>query len=365
MTGGAGFIGVNFVKLLLAEGLGRVVVLDALTYAGNISSLREEIEKGTIEFIKGDIGDEELVTDLLDKIKPDYIVNFAAESHVDRSVDNPKPFVVSNVLGTQNMLECARRYVMSGNDLKKFVQIGTDEVYGDLDIDFEEPRPLEALSADLKRPVRVYGSESFKETSLLKPSSPYSASKTSADLMALAYFRTFGLPVVVTRCSNNYGPYQFPEKLIPLMINNIEEGRPLPVYGKGLNVRDWIYVDDHCRGVILAAEKGRPGEVYNFGGYCEMRNIDLVHRLIEMVSLHLPSNTSEPEIRFVADRPGHDRRYAIDAAKSMAELGWRPVVNPDEGFRRTVEWYLDNGEWVRDIVEGDYRKYYEKMYSNR
>ena len=364
VTGGAGFIGVNFVKMLLAEKLGRVVVLDALTYAGNIRSLESEIESGAIEFVKGDIGDSELVSGLLSRIRPDYIVNFAAESHVDRSVDNPRPFVEANVLGTQNLLECTRQYVKNGGELRTFVQIGTDEVYGDLEMDFAEPQLLEGAEALIGREVRVFGSESFSESSPLKPSSPYSASKAAADMMALAYHRTFGLPVVVTRCSNNYGPYQFPEKLIPLMINNIMEGRSLPVYGKGLNVRDWIYVDDHCSGVIAAALKGQPGEVYNFGGYYEARNIDLVNMLINLVRDSEGIDGSEL-ITYVSDRPGHDRRYAMDAAKSINELGWRPAVLPADGMKKTVRWYLDNRPWVRDIVEGEYRSYYEKMYSNR
>ena len=364
VTGGAGFIGVNFVKMLLAEKLGRVVVLDALTYAGNIRSLESEIGSGAIEFVKGDIGDDQLVAGLLARIRPAYIVNFAAESHVDRSVDNPRPFVEANVLGTQNLLECARQYVKNGGDLRKFVQIGTDEVYGDLDMDFDEPQILDGVDALIGREVRVFGRETFSEHSPLKPSSPYSASKAAADMMALAYHRTFGLPVVVTRCSNNYGPYQFPEKLIPLMINNIMEGRSLPIYGKGLNVRDWIYVDDHCSGVIAAALNGRAGEVYNFGGYYEARNIDLVNMLIDLVRESEGIDGSSL-VTYVSDRPGHDRRYAMDASKSIRELGWKPEVLLEDGMKRTVRWYLDNRDWVTEIVEGDYRSYYEKMYSNR
>jgi len=364
VTGGAGFIGVNFVKMLLSEKLGRVVVLDALTYAGNISSLKSEIKSGAIEFVKGNIGDEDLVGSLIGRIRPSYIINFAAETHVDRSVDNPRPFVETNVLGTQNMLECARKYVKAGGTLKKYVQIGTDEVYGDLDIDFEKSCPLKDINLKIGREARVFGRESFSETSPIKPSSPYSASKASADMMALAYYRSFGLPVVVTRCSNNYGPYQFPEKLIPLMINNILESRALPVYGRGLNVRDWIYVDDHCRGVLAAAFNGCEGQVYNFGGYCEARNIDLVNTLISLVK-KIEGIDGSFLVTYVTDRPGHDRRYAIDASKSIEELGWKPEVVPEDGFEKTVRWYLDNRSWVKDIVEGEYRSYYEKMYSNR
>ncbi len=364
VTGGAGFIGVNFVKMLLAENLGRVVVLDALTYAGNLRSLEAEIAAGDIEFVKGDIGDADTVAALLDRIQPTYIVNFAAESHVDRSVDDPRPFVTTNVLGTQNMLERARKYMAAGGPLKKFVQISTDEVYGDLDIDFENPCPLQDVSEVLGREVGVFGRESFSESYPLRPSSPYSASKAGADMMALAYHRTFGLPVALTRCSNNYGPYQFPEKLIPLMINNIIEGRELPVYGKGLNVRDWIHVSDHCRGIIAVAVSGTPGQVYNFGGYAEARNIDLVHTIIDILREWGIADGSAL-IRYVSDRPGHDRRYAIDASKSMAQLGWRPLVDPVSGFRDVVRWYVDNRSWVKNIVDGDYRDYYDKMYSNR
>lgn len=365
VAGGAGFIGVNFVKMLLAQKKGRVVVLDALTYAGNINSLRSEIEAGDIEFVKGDIGDETLVGSLLERVKPTYIVNFAAESHVDRSVDNPRPFLETNVLGTQTLLECARRYADAGNKLKKFVQIGTDEVYGDLDTDIEAGEDRPDVAAVLGRPVKVYGSVTFSEDSAIRPSSPYSATKAASDMMALAYHRTYGLPVTVTRCSNNYGPYQFPEKLIPLMINNILEQRSLPVYGRGLNVRDWIYVDDHCRGVIAAAEDGECGRVYNFGGYCELRNIDLVNTLIHMVKDYTGGIDGSSLLSYVTDRPGHDRRYAIDASRSMTELGWRPEVKPEDGFAATVRWYLDNRAWVTDIVAGDYRDYYDKMYSNR
>lgn len=364
VTGGAGFIGVNFAKMLAADPTARVVVLDALTYAGNLASLQSELENGSIEFVKGEIGCSEIVDSVLDAYKPEYIVNFAAESHVDRSVDNPRPFVETNVLGTQTLLECARRYVQRGGELEKFVQVSTDEVYGDLEIDFEFPEEDAVASKLIGRSVKLYGKEVFTEKSPIKPSSPYSASKAAADMMALAYFRTYGLPVVVTRCSNNYGPYQFPEKLIPLMINNIVEHRPLPVYGKGANIRDWIYVADHCRGVQLAALRGVPGEIYNFGGYSEVRNIDLVQRLVDAVTGNKPGVADEL-IMFVKDRPGHDRRYAIDASKSVNELGWKPEVAFEEGLARTVEWYLTNRSWTEQIVQGDYRDYYEKMYSNR
>lgn len=385
VTGGAGFIGVNFVRML-AQTDARIVVLDVLSYAGNVGSLKDLIDSGRIEFVHGDIGDENLTYALMDSLRPDYVVNFAAETHVDRSVDNPRPFVLTNIEGTQTLLESARRLRKEEKSmerplsLKKFVQISTDEVYGDLEADYTDPIAAEAsLHQALGRSGEIlfYGSESFSETSPLKPSSPYSASKTSADLMALAYHHTFGLPVVVTRCSNNYGPYQFPEKLIPLMLNNILEGLPLPVYGQGTNVRDWIHVDDHCAGVLLAAKAGLPGEVYNFGGYNERRNIDIVKKLIALVSDEIASEpeymklAANPEaindslISFVGDRPGHDRRYAIDARKAMRDLSWCPKVDFDSGLRSTVRWYLDNRDWVKAIVDGDYRMYYEKMYSSR
>ena len=371
VAGGAGFIGVNFVKYLLAHRSARVLVLDALTYAGNASSLAEEMENGSIDFFRADIADYDAVESILRNERPQYIVNFAAETHVDRSVDDPRPFIDTNVVGAYTMLECARRMrdeeVRQGvvPSLKKFVQISTDEVYGDLSIDFDQPV------------CGRYGHESFKETTPVRPSSPYSASKTSADVLALSYYRTFGFPVVVTRCSNNYGPYQFPEKLIPLMINNLLENRELPVYGRGLNVRDWIYVDDHCRGVLAAALDGKPGEVYNFGGLSEKRNIDIVKLLIKMVAEAVgnnpeyralavaPDSITEELITYVGDRPGHDLRYAIDPAKARRELGWKPEVSFEEGMAATVAWYLANRDWVKSIVEGSYRDYYKKMYSDR
>ena len=376
-TGGAGFIGTNFVKMMTREHpQARIVVLDSLTYSGNIKSLASEIEKGDIVFVKGDIGDKELVTKLLDEYKPEYIINFAAESHVDRSLVDSRPFVRTNVEGTLNLLDCAlaqRRHQLSEGkalSLRKFVQISTDEVYGQLPIDYPDSAPLPAgVVAKLGRHdgCITYGSEAFRESSPLKPSSPYSASKTSADLLAMAYHHSFGLPVTITRCSNNYGPYQHPEKLIPLMINNILERKPLPVYGQGLNVRDWIYVEDHARGILMAAVNGRDGEIYNFGGYSERRNIDIVRTLIGLVAEAVPDNKGMDEslIEYVGDRPGHDSRYAIDAEKSMEELGWRPEVPFDKGLRDTVDWYISNRAWLDDIVSGDYRDYYDRMYANR
>lgn len=366
VTGGAGFIGTSFTRMLLGRGAS-VKVLDALTYAGNPANLRDVLAPE--DFVRGDIGDAALVKRLLEDFDPHYIVNFAAESHVDRSVTDPAPFVTTNIVGTQTLLETVRRHICEnpGNSFRKFVQISTDEVYGDLEADFAEPVMADGETCRLLgRPALLYGEGSFSEESPLRPSSPYSASKTSADLMALAYARTFGLPVVITRCSNNYGPWQFPEKLIPLMVNNLLEHRQLPVYGRGLNVRDWIHVDDHCAGVLAAALSGRPGEVYNFGGYSEKRNIDIVRELIRTVA-EITGDTAIDEslISYVKDRPGHDRRYAIDARKAMLELGWRPQVGFAEGLADTVSWYLDNRRWVSDIVGGQYREYYKQMYSDR
>lgn len=366
VTGGAGFIGTSFTRMLLGRGAS-VKVLDALTYAGNPANLRDVLAPE--DFVRGDIGDTVLVKRLLEDFDPHYIVNFAAESHVDRSVADPAPFVTTNIAGTQTLLETVRRHIAEnpGNTFRKFVQISTDEVYGDLEADFAEPVMADEETCRLLgRPALLYGESSFSEESPLRPSSPYSASKTSADLMALAYARTFGLPAVITRCSNNYGPWQFPEKLIPLMVNNLLEHRQLPVYGRGLNVRDWIHVDDHCAGVLAAAISGRPGEVYNFGGYSEKRNIDIVRELIRTVA-EITGDTAigESLISYVKDRPGHDRRYAIDARKAMLELGWRPQVGFADGLADTVRWYLDNRQWVSDIVGGQYREYYKQMYSDR
>lgn len=377
VTGGAGFIGTNFVKLLRRkEPQARIVVLDALTYCGNVKSLAAEIESGDIVFVKGDICDADLVSKLLDRYRPDYLINFAAESHVDRSLTDSRPFFTTNIGGTLNLLDCARAQrnaqLAAGAtpSLRKFVHISTDEVYGDLDTDIPEGCPLpDDVAAALGRgpKSRLYGSESFSETSPLRPSSPYSAAKASADLMVLAYHRSFGMPVCITRCSNNYGPYQHPEKLIPLMINNILARKPLPVYGRGLNVRDWIHAEDHSEGILAVAHRGRTGEVYNFGGYNERRNIDIVRLLIATVAEQSADSTGMDEslLTYVTDRPGHDRRYAIDAAKSMAELGWKPRIPFDQGIADTVRWYLANRQWLDDIVSGDYRTYYDKMYSNR
>ena len=371
ITGGAGFIGSNFTAMLAAEFPGaRIVVADALTYAGNISSIKHLIDSGRIEFRKMDITCKNGVDALMDEFEPNYVVNFAAESHVDRSVDDPTPFIDTNVGGTFRLLDALRRQrkrqMADGvrPSLKKYVQISTDEVYGDLPVEAPRQAPSD-LCRRLGRDVTLYGEDAFKETSPINPSSPYSASKASADLLTLSYVRSFGLPAVVTRCSNNYGPFQFPEKLIPLAINNLCEGRPIPVYGAGTNVRDWIHVDDHCRGIIAALRDGTPGQVYNFGGYNEQRNIDLVHKLIDAFSALTGKPVGADAVTFVSDRPGHDRRYAIDAAKAFAELGWQPTVDPGKGLLQTVKWYLDNRAWIEGIIEDNYRDYYAKMYENR
>lgn len=371
ITGGAGFIGSDFVHILADERpSAKIVVLDKLTYAGNLMSISTLVESGRIVFVKGDIADKELVAGLLEKYQPAYVINFAAESHVDRSVDDPTPFISTNIDGTFNLLECCRRQrdaqIASGAEttLKKFIQISTDEVYGDLEIGSPVAFGEEIVKA-LGRGGIMYGEDSFVETTPLHPSSPYSAAKASADMLTLSYYRSFGMPVNITRCSNNYGPRQFPEKLIPLVINNILEGRELPVYGKGLNVRDWIHVDDHCHGILSVADNGRPGEIYNFGGYSERQNIDIVRSLIREVGDIAGVEHGDELIRYVKDRPGHDRRYAINATKAMMELGWLPRYSFEEGLHDTVRWYLDNKPWVAATLSGEYRKYYDKMYSNR
>ncbi len=371
VSGAAGFIGSNFVFMLAKERPdARIVVLDKLTYAGNIMTISSLVDSGKVIFVHGDIADKKLVGELLEKYTPAYVVNFAAESHVDRSVNDPTPFITANIDGTFNLLECCRRQrdeqlkTDTTPTLLKFVQVSTDEVYGDLEIGAPVEIP-EAVAAKLGRTGIMYGSDSFTESTPLRPSSPYSASKASSDMLVMSYFRSFGMPVTITRCSNNYGPRQFPEKLIPLMINNILEGRELPVYGEGLNVRDWIHVDDHCYGVLASAEKGRTGQVYNFGGYSERKNIDIVRLLLKYMKELAGTKHGEELIRYVKDRPGHDMRYAIDAEKSMDELGWRPRHTFEDGLRSTVAWYLENKDWCDKIISGEYRQYYKMMYSDR
>ena len=335
VTGGAGFIGSNFVYYELQKHPeDRVVCRDALTYAGNLESLEDAMKNPQFRFVRGDITDRAAVEKLFEEEHPDIVVNFAAESHVDRSVEDPGLFLRTNILGTQTMMDASRKY-----GVKRYHQVSTDEVYGDLPLD----RP------DLF----------FTEETHIHTSSPYSASKAGADLLVLAYARTFGLPVSITRCSNNYGPYHFPEKLIPLMITRALADESLPVYGNGLNVRDWLYVEDHCAAIDLVMRKGREGEVYNVGGHNERTNLEVVKTVLKELG------KPESLITYVKDRPGHDRRYAIDPTKIHNELGWLPATTFDDGIRRTVRWYLDHQDWWKHILAGEYQNYYEHMYGNR
>ena len=335
VTGGAGFIGSNFVHHMVNKYPDyEIINLDLLTYAGNLENLKLVENKPNYRFVKGDIADRKFIFDLFEKEKPDVVVNFAAESHVDRSITDPEAFVRTNVMGTTTLLDACRTY-----GIKRYHQVSTDEVYGDLPLD----RP------DLF----------FTEETPIHTSSPYSSSKAGADLLVLAYHRTYGLPVTISRCSNNYGPYHFPEKLIPLMIANALNDKPLPVYGKGENVRDWLYVEDHCRAIDLIIHNGRVGEVYNVGGHNEMKNIDIVKMICKELG------KPESLITYVADRKGHDMRYAIDPTKIHNELGWLPETKFADGIKKTIQWYLDNKEWWETIISGEYQNYYEKMYANR
>jgi dTDP-glucose 4,6-dehydratase len=339
VTGGAGFIGSCLVRQLVAAGL-RVINLDKLTYAGNLDSLAEALYDPFHVFVHGDINDIAKVNGLLDGYRPSGIVHLSAESHVDRSIDGPAAFIETNVLGTFHLLQAARRYWsrLAGDERTafRFLQVSTDEVYGSLG-------PQGA----------------FVETSPYAPNSPYSASKAAADHLARAFHHTYGLPVLTTNCSNNYGPYQFPEKLIPLMILNAVEGKPLPVYGDGQNVRDWLFVEDHCRALQLVLEKGTPGQVYNIGGRCERTNLDVVRTIAAIVDRLRPGLPHAPcsnLIKFVEDRPGHDRRYAIDSGKIERELGWRPQQQFESGLELTVRWYLENNRWIERVASGEYRR---------
>lgn len=377
VTGAAGFIGANFIKYLLHRKYKnediKVIVLDLLTYAGNLGTIKDDIDNERCFFVRGDIRDRELADRLFAENDIDYVVNFAAESHVDRSIEDPQLFLSVNILGTQNLLDAARKAWVTGKDDagypvwkagKRFHQVATDEVYGSL------------------------GPEGFfTEDTPLCPHSPYSASKTSADLFVMAYHDTYHMPVTITRCSNNYGPYHFPEKLIPLIINNILEGKKLPVYGKGENVRDWLYVEDHCKAIDLVVREGRDGQVYNVGGHNEMKNIDIVKLTIKTIHDMMEN---EPELRkvlrkqelddngdiridwindglitFVADRLGHDHRYAIDPTKIKNELGWYPETKFADGIVKTIRWNLEHQDWIKEVTSGEYQKYYEQMYGNR
>lgn len=374
VTGAAGFIGANYIKYILAKHDDiKVVILDALTYAGNLSTIAKDIDNDRCFFIKGNICNRELVEQLFVDYKFDYIVNFAAESHVDRSIEDPQLFLQTNILGTQNLMDAARRAWVTGKDESgyptwrkdvRFHQVSTDEVYGSL------------------------GEEGFfTEDTPLCPHSPYSASKASADMIVMAYHDTYKMPVSITRCSNNYGPYHFPEKLIPLIIKNILEGKRLPVYGDGSNVRDWLYVEDHCKAIDLVVRKGKNGEIYNVGGHNEKKNIEIVKLTISTIHQLMSENQelrrvlkkkeikengeisidwiNDSLISFVKDRLGHDQRYAINPEKISNELGWYPETKFEDGIVKTIKWYLENQEWVKNVTSGDYQNYYDNMYKNR
>ncbi|GHT43147.1 dTDP-glucose 4,6-dehydratase [Bacteroidia bacterium] len=372
VTGGAGFIGANFVKYLLGTHRDiQIVVLDSLTYAGNLGTIKEDLKDARLTFVKGDIKDSKVVDDIFDRHPINFVVNFAAESHVDRSIENPQVFLETNILGTQNLLDAAKKHWSTGKDDHgyptykagvKYLQVSTDEVYGSLG-----------------------ATGYFTETTPLDPRSPYSASKTGADLIVKAYGETYKMPVNITRCSNNYGPYHFPEKLIPLIIKNILEGKKLPVYGDGSNVRDWLYVEDHCKAIDAVVLRGKVGEVYNVGGHNEKKNIDIVKLIISTMRQMLEEHpeyrkaikgiagqarndiswVSEDLITYVTDRLGHDQRYAIDPSKITAELGWEPETKFEDGIVKTIRWYLENQDWVDEVTSGDYQKYYEQMYGKR
>ena len=335
VTGGAGFIGSNFIYYMLKKHPSdRIICVDKLTYAGNLETLESAMEKKNFKFIRADIADRRAVYRIFEQEKPDIVVNFAAELHVDRSIENPEIFLQTNVIGTSVLLDACRKY-----GIDRYHQVSTDEVYGDLPLD----RP------DLF----------FTEETNLKTSSPYSASKAGADLLVMAYHRTYKIPTTISRCSNNYGPYHFPEKLIPLMIINALSDKKLPVYGDGKNVRDWLYVEDHCRAIDLILQKGRVGEVYNIGGHNERANIDVVKTILKELG------KPEDLIEHVTDRKGHDRRYAIDPTKIHTELGWEPETKFEDGIKKTVKWYLEHRDWWMGIISGDYQTYYERMYDKR
>lgn len=391
LTGAAGFIGANFLKYILNKHKDIfVVVLDKLTYAGNLKNIEKELKDKRVEFVKGDICNNELVENIFSKYDIDYVVNFAAESHVDRSIENPKLFLETNILGTQTLLDTAKKYWTIGKDEKgypvykegkKYLQVSTDEVYGSLKKDISEGKELTFNDKDLdillenRGEVKTFGTKFFTEETPLSPKSPYSTSKASADMLVMAYMETYHMPINITRCSNNYGAYQFPEKLIPLIINNVLHGKALPVYGDGMNVRDWLYVEDHCKGIDIVLEKGRLGEIYNIGGFNEETNINIVKLIIDTISRIMKDeveyrkilktdleNINYNLITYVQDRLGHDARYAIDPSKIVKELGWYPETPFVIGIEKTIRWYLDNQEWLENVTSGDYQKYYEEMY---
>ena len=396
VTGAAGFIGANYLKYILNKYKNdeiKVIVVDVLTYAGNLGTIAEEIKDERVKFEKVDIRDQKEIARIFSENEIDFVVNFAAESHVDRSIENPQIFLETNILGTQNLLENAKKAWTVSKDENgypvyregvKYLQVSTDEVYGSLSKDYETAIDLIIDDEEVKKVVKnrtnlkTYGKNFFTEKTSLDPRSPYSASKASADHIVIAYGETYKMPINITRCSNNYGPYHFPEKLIPLMIKNVLEGKKLPVYGKGDNVRDWLYVEDHCRGIDLVLRNANIYKIYNIGGFNEEQNINIVKLVIDILKEEIENNDEYKKvlktdlqninydlITYVQDRLGHDMRYAIDPSKIARDLGWYPETDFETGIRKTVKWYLEHQDWVNEVVSGDYQKYYEEMYGNK
>ena len=396
VTGAAGFIGSNYLKYILNNYKNddiRVIVVDVLTYAGNLGTIANEIKDERVKFEKVDIRDQKEIARIFSENEIDFVVNFAAESHVDRSIENPQIFLETNILGTQNLLENAKKAWTVSKDENgypvyregvKYLQVSTDEVYGSLSKDYDTAIDLIIDDEEVKKVVKnrtnlkTYGKNFFTEKTSLDPRSPYSASKASADHIVIAYGETYKMPINITRCSNNYGPYHFPEKLIPLMIKNVLEGKKLPVYGKGDNVRDWLYVEDHCKGIDLVLRNADIYEIYNIGGFNEEQNINIVKLVIDILKEEIESNDEYKKvlktdlqninydlITYVQDRLGHDMRYAIDPSKIARDLGWYPETDFETGIRKTVKWYLEHQDWVNEVVSGDYQKYYEEMYGNK
>ena len=396
VTGAAGFIGSNYLKYILNKYKDddiRVIVVDVLTYAGNLGTIANEIKNERVKFEKVDIRDQREIARIFSENEVDFVVNFAAESHVDRSIENPQIFLETNILGTQNLLENAKKAWTIAKDENgypvykdgvKYLQVSTDEVYGSLSKDYDTAIDLVIDDDEVKKVVKnrtnlkTYGKKFFTEKTALDPRSPYSASKASADHIVIAYGETYKMPINITRCSNNYGPYHFPEKLIPLMIKNVLEGKKLPVYGKGDNVRDWLYVEDHCKGIDLVLRNADIYEIYNIGGFNEEQNINIVKLVIDILREEIENNDEYKKvlktdlqninydlITYVQDRLGHDMRYAIDPSKIARDLGWYPETDFETGIRKTVKWYLEHQNWVNEVVSGDYQKYYEKMYGNK
>ena len=396
VTGAAGFIGSNYLKYILNNYKNddiRVIVVDVLTYAGNLGTIANELKDERVKFEKVDIRDQREIARIFSENEVDFVVNFAAESHVDRSIENPQIFLETNILGTQNLLENAKKVWTIAKDENgypvykdgvKYLQVSTDEVYGSLSKDYDTAIDLVIDDDEVKKVVKnrtnlkTYGKKFFTEKTALDPRSPYSASKASADHIVIAYGETYKMPINITRCSNNYGPYHFPEKLIPLMIKNVLEGKKLPVYGKGDNVRDWLYVEDHCKGIDLVLRNADIYEIYNIGGFNEEQNINIVKLVIDILREEIENNDEYKKvlktdlqninydlITYVQDRLGHDMRYAIDPSKIARDLGWYPETDFETGIRKTVKWYLEHQNWVNEVVSGDYQKYYEEMYGNK